>query len=180
MINPEIANILSTADCLRSKAEVEAAFDAMAAAITTDLADKAPLVLCVMNGGLTICGQLLSRLQFPLEMDYLHATRYGHRLSGEDVRWLAKPCTPLQGRTVLIVDDILDEGFTLAAIRDFCQAEGAEKVLSAVLVEKIHNRPKADIAADYIGLQVEDRFLFGCGMDYKGFWRNLPAIYAIR
>lgn len=180
MVDSDIKNILSIADCLRTEEQVEAAIDSIADAISVKLSESAPLVLCVMNGGLIITGKLLPRLQFPLETDYLHATRYGHQLSGDSVRWLARPTTTLQGRTVLIVDDILDEGFTLAAIRDFCLSEGAREVYTAVLVDKIHDRPRADISADFIGMRVEDRFLFGCGMDYKGFWRNLPALYAIR
>ena len=81
--------------------------------------------------------------------------------------------------SVLIVDDILDEGLTLDAIVGYCRQQGAKEVHSAVLVEKNHARRANHISATFTGLQVDDRYVFGCGMDYKGYMRNLPEIYAI-
>jgi hypoxanthine phosphoribosyltransferase len=177
----EINDALADADCLFSEAEVTAALDRMAAAITERLATSNPVVLCIMHGGLTVTGRLLPRLRFPLESGYLHATRYGHELYGAHLDWRVRPTEDLRGRTVLLVDDILDEGTTLAAISDYCLAEGATRVLTAVLVNKDHDRKAHPaLTGDFVGLVAPDRFLFGCGMDYMGYWRNLPAIYALK
>jgi len=123
----------------------------------------------------------MSRLQFPLEVDYIHATRYRETTSGDELEWRARPQKDFRGRVLIVIDDILDEGVTLAAILKYFRAEGAADVLSAVLVDKTHTRKfEQSVPADYCGLAVEDRYVFGCGMDYKGYWRNLPAIYAVR
>ncbi len=177
----EIRRAYAEADCLCTAAEVEAALDRMAAAITERLAGANPLVLCVMHGGLIVTGALATRLNFPLELEYLHATRYGHELFGSLLDWRVRPTGDLRGRTVLIVDDILDEGATLAAIIDYCREEGADELLTAVLVNKRHDRKaRPGLCCDFVGLELEDRFLFGYGMDYKGYWRNAPGIFALK
>ncbi|MCX7097142.1 MAG: hypoxanthine-guanine phosphoribosyltransferase [Methylococcales bacterium] len=176
MLN-EIKHVQATADLLHSEQEVEAALDAMAAQINILLADRNPLILCVMNGGIIVAGKLISRLTMPLNIDAINASRYQNQTSGGTIEWVLKPSASLKGRTVLIIDDILDEGITLAAIHDYCLAEGASSVYSAVLADKMlgHNKP---IHADFVGLEVENRYLFGYGMDYKGYLRNAAGIYA--
>ncbi|GAB2897206.1 hypoxanthine-guanine phosphoribosyltransferase [Uliginosibacterium flavum] len=172
---------MAEADCLVDNARVEAALDALALTISARLADSNPLVFVVMNGGLVVAGRLLPKLNFPLEVSYLHASRYGHALNGNLLDWRVRPTQDLRGRTVLVLDDILDEGFTLQAILEYLKAEGAAEVLSAVLVHKDHPRKAVPgMRADFTGLDVADRFLFGCGMDYKGYWRNAPGIYALK
>jgi hypoxanthine phosphoribosyltransferase len=118
-------------------------------------------------------------LRFPLEFDYIHATRYRGTTAGGGIEWRALPASGVAGRTVLVLDDILDEGPTLAAIRQRLVSLGAQEVLTAVLADKAIGRPKP-LAADFIGLTVPDRYVFGCGMDVHGAWRNLPAIYAVK
>ncbi len=173
--------IMQDADCLADQRTVEAALDEMAAQITEHFACANPLVYVVMNGGLVLAGQLLPRLPFPLEVAYLHATRYGHALQGDQIDWRVAPTQPPQGRNILVLDDILDEGHTLAAISDKLRAEGASSVHSAVLVHKQHERKaRAGMRADFTGLDLADRFLFGYGMDYHGYWRNAPGIYAVK
>jgi hypoxanthine phosphoribosyltransferase len=177
----EIRRVYEEADCLCTATEVEAALDRMATEITGRLAAANPLLLCVMHGGLIVSGALATRLNFPLEMEYLHATRYGHELFGSMLDWRVRPTGDLRDRTVLIVDDILDEGATLGAIIDYCREEGADEVLTAVLVNKRHDRKaRPDLDCDFVGLEMEDRFLFGYGMDYKGYWRNAPGIFALK
>jgi hypoxanthine phosphoribosyltransferase len=166
------------AELIHSAAAVQAAVDQVAAAISARLAERYPLVLCVMSGGVVFCGQLLTRLDFPLDFDYLHATRYGAETQGGKISWRAAPWTPLNGRTVLVVDDILDEGITLAAVKESLLRQGAAEVLTAVFADKDNGQVKP-IRADFVGLQVPDRFVFGFGMDAGGAWRNLPAIYAV-
>jgi len=173
-------NVLRQARCLYNEQQIGAALDSMAAEITTQLQGKNPLLLCVMNGGVILTGHLAPRLQFPLQMDYVHATRYREQLTGADLHWRVTPVTPLQGRTVLLVDDIFDEGETLSAIKHWCEEQGAAEVLTAVLIDKKHDRKFAALKqADFTALTSEDYYLFGYGMDYKGYWRNAPGIYAV-
>ncbi|MBB3232215.1 MULTISPECIES: hypoxanthine-guanine phosphoribosyltransferase [Halomonas] len=171
--------VMDSADCLIDQEQVERALDRMADAITRDLGDKLPVFYCVMNGGLITTGHLLTRLGFPLEVDYLHATRYRGGTRGGELFWRVSPEIPMAGRHVVIVDDILDEGTTLAAILDYCRQAGAASITTAVLVDKRHDRKAVpDLKADYCSLEVVDRYVFGFGMDYKGYWRNAPGIFA--
>ena len=176
-----IRQIMREADCLYTEAEVEAAIARVGAQITAEMAETNPVVFCVMNGGLIFSGKLLTHLQFPLEASYLHATRYRNETTGGDLFWKAKPEVSLIDRHVLIVDDILDEGHTLSAIVDFCKHAGARQVHTAVLIDKEHERKaRPDLKADYMGLPCVDRYVFGYGMDYKGYWRNAAGIYAVK
>ncbi|PCD01362.1 hypoxanthine-guanine phosphoribosyltransferase [Halopseudomonas pelagia] len=175
-----IRQVKAEADCLFTAADIEAAMDRMAAEINAALADSNPIVYSVMNGGLVIAGQLVTRLDFPMEVGYLHATRYRNKLSGGELFWKARAEHSLVGRTVLIVDDILDEGHTLAAIVEYCRDAGASQVLTAVLLDKQHDRKAyAGMRADFTGMPVVDRYIFGFGLDYKGYWRNANGIFAI-
>jgi hypoxanthine phosphoribosyltransferase len=175
----EINKIRANAVELHGPDDIHAALDRMAAEITAALDDALPVVLCVLTGGIIPTGHLLTRLSFPLETDYLHATRYRGQTSGSEVNWVTEPGISLEGRTVLVVDDILDEGHTLADIIDFCHKSGADRICSAVLVQKQHDRRAEDVRADFVGLEVDDRYVFGFGMDYKGYLRNLNGIFAL-
>jgi hypoxanthine phosphoribosyltransferase len=179
LAHAELEKIHAEAECLHDAAAVQAILDHLAVEISAAIAGSLPIILCVMNGGIVITGHLLTRLTFPLEIDYLQATRYQGELRGAEVAWLCKPRLSLEGRTVLVVDDILDEGNTLAEVLAYCHRAGAERVLSAVLVKKRHDRLVDGITADFIGLEVEDRYVFGFGMDYRGYLRNLNGIYAL-
>ncbi|MDB5800004.1 MAG: hypoxanthine-guanine phosphoribosyltransferase [Rhodocyclales bacterium] len=177
----EVRQVRAEADCLVSPERIEQALDDMAAAITERLANSNPLIYTIMNGGLVLAGKILPRLDFPLEVAYLHATRYGHAMNGTLLDWRVRPTQDLRDRSVLVLDDILDEGYTLLAVMEHLRNEGASEVLSAVLVDKQHNRKaQPDMRPDFCGLELPDRFLFGCGMDYKGYWRNAPGIYALK
>lgn len=176
----EVRRVAAEADCLYTRDEVEAALDRMAAALTARLSEADPLILCVMLGGLLPTAKVVERLRFPFQYDYLHASRYRGEIHGGNLLWVAHPSIPLHNRTVVIVDDILDEGFTLRAIMNYCREDGAREVLSAVLVTKAHQRRAPDIRADFCGLEVPDRYVFGYGMDYKGYLRNAPGIFALK
>ncbi|MCJ8168749.1 hypoxanthine-guanine phosphoribosyltransferase [Atopomonas sediminilitoris] len=176
-----IRQVMEEADCLFDEATVEAAISQMAAKINAEMADRNPVVFCVMNGGLIISGKLVAQLNFPLELSYLHATRYRNETTGGELFWKAKPEISFIDREVLIIDDILDEGHTLSAIIEFCKHAGASAVHTAVLVDKLHDRKASpNLKADYVGLQCEDRYIFGYGMDYKGYWRNAAGIFALK
>jgi hypoxanthine phosphoribosyltransferase len=170
---------LQNADLIYSQAEVDAAITRLASQISQDLQDKSPLVLTIMNGGLYFAGQLLPQLKFPLEAEYVQASRYNGETVGQELKWARAPTDKVKGRIVLLLDDILDEGHTLVAIRDKCLALGALEVKIAVLVEKALDKLKP-IQADFVGLQVPNRYVFGCGMDVYGWWRNLPEIRALK
>ncbi len=181
MERAEALRVLEEADCLADQQTVEQAINRMAVEITTRIGKQSPLVLCVMNGGLIFCGQLLTKLPFPLEAGYLHATRYGHETCGGELEWRVALPVDLSGRTVLLVDDILDEGVTLFALADECRSRGAREVLTAVLVDKQHERKVTPgYQADFTGLSIPDRFVFGYGLDYDGMWRNAAGIYAVK
>jgi hypoxanthine phosphoribosyltransferase len=173
----EIQRAQETADLIYGAVQVEAALDSMAASINALLDGSNPLVLCVLNGGIIAAGKLLPRLTMPLNLDSINATRYQNQTSGGTIEWVLKPGTPLTGRTILIIDDVLDEGITLAAIKAYCLEQGANAVYCAVLIDKLLGREKP-IRADFVGLEVENRYLFGYGMDYKGYLRNAAGIFA--
>lgn len=177
----EVERVLAEADCLHDAADVQAAYERLASAVSREYIGLNPLVLCVMTGGLAPTAEITRRLSFALEIDYLHATRYRGATQGGGLVWKRQPeARRIEGRHVLVIDDILDEGHTLAAIRQALLGFVPASLKVAVLVEKIHDRRAPGAAAEFIGLKVEDRYVFGCGMDYKEYWRQLPAIYAVR
>ena len=170
---------LENSDPIASAEEVQAAVRRVATEIEQRLSSAYPLVLAVMGGAVVFAGQVLPLLRFPLDFDYIHASRYGAATRGAHVDWRVTPPEGVKGRSVLVVDDILDGGQTMAAIRERLLELGASAFHCAVLVEKVLDKKKP-IAADFVGLRIADRFVFGCGMDAKGFWRNLPEIRAMR
>lgn len=171
--------VRSSAELICGGAALETAIRAMAQRITVRVHDKSPLVLVAMNGGLMPAAALLRHLDFPLEVDYLHPTRYGSALTGGEIQWLKPPPSSVGGRTVLLVDDILDLGLTLDAACKACLALGATEVLTAVLVHKDIGARPGLAAADFHAITAPNRYLFGYGMDYKGWWRNLDGVYAV-
>lgn len=172
--------VLREAELLCAPEQVEIALARLAAAVAVQLEDSNPLVLVVMNGAFIPAALILSRLHFPLQVGYLHATRYRGGIRGGAIDWIAPPRPAVAGRTVLVIDDIFDEGDTLKAILEEVRRQGAAAVYSAVLVNKRHHRKVPGLRVDFIGLEVPDRYVFGCGMDYQEYWRQLPAIYAAR
>lgn len=174
----QIVEIRNTAELIHDEAVMMATYDHLAEQISERLVDSRPLLLPVMMGGLYLCGQLMSRLEFPLEIDYLHATRYRDKLHGDDLHWPVSPSEKVAGRSILLIDDILDEGITLLGINESLKKAGADKIYSAVLSCKQCSRAQ-DVDVTFKGVDVPDRYVFGCGMDYKGYWRNLPQIYAV-
>jgi hypoxanthine phosphoribosyltransferase len=177
-MNQSPQNLLANSDEIYSANAVSEAIDSLASQITEVLSKTNPIVMSVMGGAVVFTGQLLPQLNFPLEFDYVQANRY-HGTSGQDLVWRVEPSDKVRGRVVLLLDDILDEGITLAEIKAKCLAMGAEQVLVAVLSEKILDQDKP-IRADFVGLDLPNRYVFGCGMDAYGWWRNLPSIRALK
>ncbi|MGD9153591.1 MAG: hypoxanthine-guanine phosphoribosyltransferase [Gammaproteobacteria bacterium] len=166
--------------CLYDAQAIAKAIEKIARQMNAELADKNPILLCAMNGALIFLGQLAPLLNFPLQIDYIHTSRFRGEMRGGDLHWLATPTIPLKNRNIIIIEDILDSGITLAAIKDYCVQQGAKEVLSAVLVDKAHPREEGGLdKAEFTGLNVPDKFLIGFGLDYKGYLRNIPGIYAV-
>jgi hypoxanthine phosphoribosyltransferase len=176
-LDPQTYNaVAARAQCLVTQQTMGEAMDRMAGEIAARLAGTDPLVLCVVSGGIVAAGQLLPRLPFQLRLDYVHVSRYQGTTSGGGLHWHYRPSDAIRGEQVLIVDDILDEGVTLDAIVRACREDGAAGVHSAVLVEKL--RPHR-CEADFVGVRVADRYLYGYGLDYKRYFRNVPGVFAV-
>jgi hypoxanthine phosphoribosyltransferase len=175
--------LLADSEVLFTTEEVNAATSRVATQMNRDYADKHPLILSVMGGAVVFSGQLLPQLNFPLDFDIVQVSRYGEKTVGSQLNWRVAPRDNIVGRNVIILDDILDEGITLAAIVDLVKRNGAASVACAVFCvkdygEEINN--KKPLKAEYVGISVPNRFIFGYGMDVSGAWRNLPAIYAVK
>lgn len=180
-LRQEAEQVLANAELLYTSDKVEAALDRMAEQITSDMHDQNPVVLCMMIGAVVVTGKLLTRLKFPLQVDYIHATRYQGATRGGELEQLRLPVDLIRNRTVLIIDDILDEGITLKAVVDACRDAGAGTVHTAVLLNKLlEEGDKQFDQLDYTGLTVPDRYVFGYGMDYKTYLRNCDGIYAVK
>ena len=172
-------SILDNADLVCSAEEIDRSIANVATAISAQYRDRHPVLLCVMNGAIYFCGKLIGLLRFPLTLEYVHATRYGAETSGGQILWRVEPPPSVRGRDVIIVDDILDEGITLNAVKARIMALGATSCAVAVLANKLIGKDKP-LKADFVGLDIPNRFVFGCGLDVSGHWRNLPAIYAVK
>lgn len=179
MSRPKLSEALQTADLIHDNVVLSSAITRMGGEIGHALSGSSAVFLTIMQGGLVFAGQLATTINADLEFDYVHATRFRGTTEGGELKWLRRPETPLKDRTVLLVDDILDEGHTLHAIRQWCVDQGAAKVLLAVLCEKRHGRTVPGLSADFVGVEVPDRYVFGFGMDFNEQGRNLPAIYAL-
>lgn len=180
MLNRQQAQeALANSEIIFSEQQVQTAVMRMAVEINTAIAELHPLVLSIMGGAVVFTGQLLPLLNFPLDFDYVHVSRYGNNQQGGEVHWKVAPHENVRGRVVLVVDDILDEGETLNAVKQRVMALGATSFYSAIFADKRNGKIKP-IQADFVGLEVPDRFVFGYGMDIHGAWRNLPAIYATK
>jgi hypoxanthine phosphoribosyltransferase len=178
-IDAELQRVKAGARCLADSATVEQAVDRMAVEITEKLSQADPLLLGVMSGGVVPLAMLLRRLEFPLQIDYVHLTRYGMRTTGGELRWVKRPPESVRGRTVLVVDDLLDHGITLGAIVEACTSLGAAEVLTAVLATKQVDQRAGLARTNFSGLSLPDAYVFGYGMDYKTYLRNAPGIYAV-
>lgn len=179
-IPAKIRQVFHNSKCLYTKSDIETALDAMALQIHNELSEQNPVFLTILKGGIVLAGNLLHRLDFPLEIDNIYASRYGNQFKGNTLEWRYEPKTPLKDRAVLILDDILDLGITLKGIVDYCYLKGAARVYTGVLLDKKVQRPKEGLQhADFVALNVEDRFVFGYGLDYKEYLRNAPGIYEV-
>lgn len=178
-VPPSVLAARAQAELLFDAQTVLDAVDRLAVRLTVELAQENPLLICVLNGGLAFTGALMQRLLFPLELSYVHVGRYGRQTQGGELVWHARPQVAIAGRHVVLVDDILDHGVTLAALVRWATEAGAAGVTTVVLVDKAIDEARP-IQPDHAALVCPDRYVFGWGMDFQGYWRNLPAIYALK
>jgi hypoxanthine phosphoribosyltransferase len=174
--------LLANATEIVTPAEVQAAVARVADQLNTRFGnsnDKTfPLVLGVMGGAVVFTGNLLPQLDFPLEFDYIHVSRYGDDDRGGEIVWKVIPRKNVAGRTIVVLDDILDEGETLAHVKQRLLDMGAAEVLVVVFADKDLGRAKP-IKADLVGLTLPNQFVVGFGMDVYNYWRNLPGLWSI-
>ena len=176
----DLVTALEQSELLFDEDDIDDAIAAIAEQMHDDFADgEKPVFLTIMHGGMLFASRLALEMDMDVEFDYLHATRYRGALTGSGLAWLHRPATPLEGRHVILADDILDEGHTLKAVRDWCEDQGASKITIAVLCVKDHDRRVEGVEADYVALEVPDRYVYGYGMDFHEQGRNLPGIYAL-
>ncbi len=179
--NHELEDVLKRSECLITEARIDAAYDKLAATLNLHYAQLNPIILVVLNGGLIPAGHLLTRLSFAHRMDYIHATRYRDNQGTNELQWKAKADLDLSGEHVLLLDDIFDEGVTLKQIvEELTQNYQPASLLTCCLLDKDHDRKVENFGVDFVGTTVEDRYIYGCGMDYHGYLRHLPGIYALK
>ncbi|MEM7219117.1 MAG: phosphoribosyltransferase family protein [Pseudomonadota bacterium] len=174
---PRLERALAESTLVFDAETIDAAIERLAVRINVEFSGQVPIFMIVMNGGLPFGAAIFDRFQGPCELDYVHVARYGHETSGGELRWLREPSLDVAGRTVILLDDVLDRGISVLRVTERLQTLGAQTVATAVLVRKA----VADCVtqADYVALDAPDLFLFGRGMDYLGGWRNLQEIRAL-
>lgn len=175
----EALEVHKESELMFDEKQVEQAISDLADQVAEEIKESFPLVLCVMNGGLFMTGQLMRFWDFPLTIDYVHATRYRLATLGRDVLWKAYPQNVLKDRNIIIVDDIFDQGYTLEEVKSYCMKQGAKQCTSVFLIRKQHKRKKADIEADFVALECDDVYVYGSGMDLHSHFRNLSGIHSI-
>jgi hypoxanthine phosphoribosyltransferase len=174
-------HVLAQSECLMTLSDVQTIVRRIGEEVTQKLATKNIHVLSLMNGGLVFTGQLLPHLDFPMTLGYVHATRYRDQLEGSGLEWRVAADEQVKGRYVLLIDDIYDEGATLVEVKQKLIEQGATQVDCVVLLDKMHQRKLyPNFIPEFIGATIPDRYVFGFGLDYKGYWRNAPGIYALK
>ncbi|NNC22853.1 hypoxanthine-guanine phosphoribosyltransferase [Salinisphaera sp. USBA-960] len=178
-LHDEADAVYRHAEKVVSAEELEQCYRRMADEISAQLAGQNPVIVCVMLGGMVPSVRIMECLDFGFELDYLHATRYGSAISGSTLAWKVSPRTDLTDRHVLVLDDIVDEGHTLAEIQGALRAQRPASLTTAALLNKQHARRVDDVSVEIVGANVPDRYVFGGGMDYRGYFRQLRAIWAM-
>lgn len=178
--NQELEDVLQRSECLITEARIAAAYDKLAATLNIHYANLTPIIVVVLNGGLIPAGHLLTRLSFAHRMDYIHATRYQSNQGTNELVWKARNDVTLENEHVLLVDDIFDAGITLKCIAESLSEQQPASLKTCCLLDKDHDRKVSDFDVDFVGTTVEDRYIYGCGMDYHGYLRHLPGIYALK
>lgn len=152
--------------------------DRLAQAINAQFAAQELLILVVLKGALHFASDLIRRLDVALEIDFIRVKSYVGSESQGNVEVLLWPTTPLTGKRVLIVEDLIDTGYTTSFILDRVRQGNPESVSIAVLLDKASRRIE-NVTLDHCGLEIEDHFVVGYGMDYNEKYRELPDVYIL-
>ena len=175
----ELQVIKDSSDLVFSSTQIKTAVETIGLELERKIFQKNPVMLCVMNGGLVFAADLMRSLDSDVRLDYLHVARYLDKTVGGSLHWHKEPKLSLQDEVVVIADDIYDEGYTMEELVSYCKNQGAREVITVVLLLKDKASRHTDLKPDLFGLQVDDRYVYGYGMDYQGHLRNVPDIYAI-
>lgn len=175
----ELQQVKESSDLIFSASQIKAAVERMGLELEVKIKDKDAILICVMNGGITLTSDLSRSMDCIVRFDYLQVARYRDKTVGGSLHWLKEPQLSLEGQTVVLVDDIYDEGYTMEELVSYCEKHGAKEVITAVLLYKQKSSPQVGNKPDIYGLEVTDRYVYGYGMDYKGYLRNVPAIFAL-
>lgn len=175
----ELQQIKDDSDMLFSSSQIKAAVEIMGLELEKRILGKDAILVCVMNGGVTLTADLSRSMVCDVRLDYLQVARYRNKTVGGSLHWLKEPQLSLEDQTVVLIDDIYDEGYTMEELVSYCEKHGTKEVITAVLLNKQKSSPQLGNDPDIYGLEVPDRYVYGYGMDYKGYMRNLPAIYAL-
>lgn len=175
----EYATVVANSDVLFTRDDIESAYRRLALQLDDRFEGVLPVMVPVMMGGLIPVAGILRHLSIPHRLDYVHTSRYGHAMTGSELHWLVPPSSTLKDQEVVVVDDIFDQGTTLAAVVSKLRELPVKSVTTVVLARKQHDRVKTTLRPDLIGIDVPDRFVFGCGLDYHGGLRHLPDLHAI-
>jgi hypoxanthine phosphoribosyltransferase len=179
MTEPDPRELLKRSSVIADRQQVEAAIDRMATAVNDHYGDREITLLIVMTGAVMSAAWLAAKLRMPVQMDFVHATRYAGQTEGGEIEFRVPPRLNIEGHDVLIIDDIYDIGLTLQMIEKYCESRGARTVNSAVLVRKVHDRETTAKRPEFVGMEVKDKYIFGCGMDAYEHWRHLDEIWAL-
>lgn len=165
---------------LYDEATIHRRLDELAARITSDYRERELTIVAILNGSVILMADLLRRIPLPLKLDCLSVASYhGGTKSVGELMFRQVPLPDIAGRHVLILDDILDSGVTLATVREKLEDAGPLSIRTCVLLEKKRTRVRA-VEPDYVGFEIADEFVVGYGLDYMERYRNLPCIGVLR
>jgi hypoxanthine phosphoribosyltransferase len=164
---------------LLSKEQIRRRIETLGKTLTRDYAGKKLLVIGILNGAFLFAGDLVRRIELPLEIDFIRVSSYGCSTISSG-QWTVSKDVELSiaGKDILLVEDIADSGQTLAFLHNYLEKKGAHTIRTCVLIDK-HERRQRSVAIDYLGFPVSDGFLVGYGMDCAEKYRNLPAVYTL-
>lgn len=168
-----------SAKLIYSLKEIDISLESVAKELNQRFSGQEVILINILQGGTVTTAHLLVKLTFLVQLDSAHATRYRNQTVGHELEWKQYPASNLKNKTVLLVDDIFDEGLTVAEVKDYCVKQGAKEVIVVVLLDKQHSRKLTQEKPDYVALKVPDVYVFGFGLDYEGRYRNAPGIYAL-
>nr|WP_314866400.1 hypoxanthine phosphoribosyltransferase [uncultured Flavobacterium sp.] len=162
-----------------SAKEIDLAITKMVAQITADFSNETPVFIGVLNGAFMVVSDLLKRYTSPCEVSFIKMASYEGTYSTEEVKQLLGLNQDLTGRTVVVIEDIVDTGNTLVALKALFENENVKEFRIATLFFK-PEAYKKDLSIDYVGIRIPNKFIVGYGLDYDGLGRNLPEVYQLK